>query len=81
MIRISLFYEFPNFNYIFILAVFDYSQENFPASVFNSKKCHLLPDAKPPKYIPQYFIRGDFAGDGADVVEGLADVLGDEFGG
>ena len=41
----------------------------------------LLADAKPPKYIPQYFIRGDFAGDGADVVEGLADVLGDEFGG
>lgn len=40
---------------------------------------HLLADAKMLKYIPQYFIRSNFAGDFAEVVEAFADVLGDEF--
>ena len=35
-------------------------------------------DAKIPKYIPQDFVGGDFADDGAEVVDGFADVLGGE---
>ena len=31
--------------------------------------------------IPQHLVRGDFAEDGGEVVEGLAKVLGDEVGG
>ena len=38
-------------------------------------------DAKIPKNVPQHLIRGDFADDGADVVEGFAEVLGEEVGG
>lgn len=40
----------------------------------------LLSDAKIPKYISQDFVGGDFAEDGAEVVEGFADVLGDKVG-
>ncbi len=35
-----------------------------------------LSDAKIPKYIPEGFVGGDFADDFAEVVEGLAEVLG-----
>ena len=42
---------------------------------------HLLADAKIPKYVPKDFVGGDFAEDGAEVVEGFADVLGGEVGG
>ena len=43
--------------------------------------CHLsFPDAKPRKNSPQNLIGGDFADDGAEVVKGFADVLGDEVG-
>ena len=37
-------------------------------------------DAKIPKYIPQDFVGGDFADDGADVVDCFADVLGGKIG-
>ena len=40
----------------------------------------LFSDAEVFKDIPQDLICGDFADDGADVVDALADVLGDEFG-
>ena len=40
----------------------------------------LLTDAEIPKYIPQHLIRWDFADDGAEVVDGFADVLGGEVG-
>ena len=33
-----------------------------------------LPDTKPPKYIPQKLVVGDFAGYGAQAVEGGAQV-------
>ena len=39
---------------------------------------NLLPDAEIPKDIPQYFVRRDLSDDGADVVDGFADVLGGE---
>lgn len=39
-----------------------------------------LADAKIPKYVPQNLVGGDFADDGAEGVEGLADVLGGEVG-
>lgn len=38
----------------------------------------LLTDAKIPENIPQNLIRRDFSDDGADVVDGFADVLGGE---
>ena len=38
----------------------------------------LFSDTKIPKNIPQNFVGGDVAGDGAEVVEGFAQVLGDE---
>ena len=41
----------------------------------------LFPDAKILKNVPQDFISGNFADDGADVVEGFAEVLGEEVGG
>ena len=41
----------------------------------------LFTDAEIPKDIPEYLICGDFAGDGAEVVEGFAEVLGEEVGG
>lgn len=41
----------------------------------------LLADAELSEDVPQDFVGGDFTGDGADVVEGFADVLGDEFRG
>ena len=40
----------------------------------------LFSDAKPPKYIPQYFLSIDLANDGAKMVEGLADILGNQVG-
>ena len=36
----------------------------------------LFSDTKIPKNIPQNFVGGDVAGDGAEVVEGFAEVLG-----
>ena len=41
----------------------------------------LFSDTKIPKNIPQDFVSGDVAGDGAEVVEGFAQVLGEEVGG
>ena len=38
----------------------------------------LFSDAKIRKDIPQNFVGGDFADDGAEVVDGFADVLGGE---
>ena len=40
----------------------------------------LLSDAESRKNVPQYFVGSDFASDGAEVVEGLAEVLGDQVG-
>ena len=37
-----------------------------------------LSDTKLPENTTQNFIRGDFSDDGSDVVEGFAEVLGDE---
>lgn len=39
-----------------------------------------LADAKMLENIPQHLVRGDFAEDGAEVVEGLAEVFGEEIG-
>ena len=39
-----------------------------------------FPDAKIPKNVTQDFVGGDFAEDGAEGVEGLADVLGYKVG-
>lgn len=39
-----------------------------------------LADAKMLENIPQHLVRGDFAEDGAEVVEGLAEVFGEEVG-
>ncbi len=39
-----------------------------------------LADAKMLENIPQHLVRGDFAEDGAEVVEGLAKVFGEEVG-
>ena len=41
----------------------------------------LFADAKPLKNPAQNFIGGDFADDGAEVIEGFADILADEVGG
>ena len=41
----------------------------------------LFPNAEPLKDIPEDFVGGDFAEDGAEVVEGLAEVFGEEVGG
>ena len=41
----------------------------------------LFPNTKIPKNIPQNFVGGDVAGDGAEVVEGFAQVLGKKVGG
>lgn len=41
----------------------------------------LLSDTKILKNIPQNFVGGDVAGDGAEVVEGFAQVLGDKVSG
>ena len=40
----------------------------------------LFSDAEIPKDIPQHLVCGDFADDGAEVVDGFADVLGGEVG-
>ena len=40
----------------------------------------LFSDAKIPEDISQDFVGGDFAHDGAEVVDGFADVLGGEVG-
>ena len=40
----------------------------------------LFPNTKPRKNIPQQIIGADLAGDLAEVVEGFADVHGDEVG-
>lgn len=39
-----------------------------------------LADAKMLENIPQHLVRGDFTEDGAEVVEGLAEVFGEEVG-
>ena len=39
-----------------------------------------LTDTKMLENIPQHLVRGDFAEDGAEVVEGLAEVFGEEVG-
>ncbi len=39
-----------------------------------------LADAKMLENIPQHLVRGDFAEDGAEVVEGLAEIFGEEVG-
>ena len=39
----------------------------------------LFSDAKILKDVAEDFVGGDFTNDGADVVDGFADVLGDEF--
>ena len=41
----------------------------------------LLPDAELNEDIPKHLVGGDGAGDGAEVVEGFAEVLGDEVTG
>lgn len=41
----------------------------------------LFADAEPLKDIPEDFVGGDFAEDGGEVVEGLAEVFGEEVGG
>ena len=41
---------------------------------------HLLSDAKVRKDVPEDFVGGDFTNDGAEVVDGFADVLGGEVG-
>ena len=40
----------------------------------------LFTDAEIPEDIPKDFVCGDFADDGAEVVDGFADVLGGEVG-
>ena len=40
----------------------------------------LLADAEIPKDVPQYLVCGDLADDGAEVVDGFADVLGGKVG-
>ena len=40
----------------------------------------LFPDAEILEDIPEDFVGGDFADDGTNVVDGLADVLGDKVG-
>ena len=50
----------------------------FFAFVFNSKKCHLFPDAEIGKYIAQHLVVGHFADDFAKVVDGGAEVFADE---
>ena len=40
----------------------------------------LLPDAKIPEDISEDFVGGDFSDDGAEVVDGFANVLGGEVG-
>ena len=36
----------------------------------------LFPDAEIPEDVSEYFVSGDFSDDGAEVVDGFADVLG-----
>ena len=40
----------------------------------------LFPDAKLPEDVAKDFVGGDLAGDGAEVVEGFAEILGDQVG-
>lgn len=46
---------------------------------FADAEC-LFAHAKMLENIPQHLVRGDFAEDGAEVVEGLAEVFGEEVG-
>ena len=46
---------------------------------FADAEC-LFPHTEPLKDIPEDFVGGDFAEDGAEVVEGLAEVFGEEVG-
>ena len=41
----------------------------------------LFSNTKIPKYVTQNLVGGDVAGDGAEVVEGFAEVLGKKVGG
>ena len=53
-----------------------------PRVLFSKTKAdmHLFPDTKMLENIPQHLVRGDFAEDGAEVVEGLAEFFGEEVG-
>ena len=53
----------------------------FFASVFNSKKCHLFSDAKVLEDVLKYGVGGYLAYDVGEVVDALAEVLGDEVTG
>ena len=53
----------------------------FFASVFNSKKCHLFSDAEILKYVLEDGVGGDFADDVGEVMDGFAEVLGNEVAG
>lgn len=55
---------------------------NYGMSSPNFTPCFgsLFPNAKMLENIPQHLVRGDFAEDGAEVVEGLAEVFGEEVG-
>ncbi len=48
---------------------------------YQSLTARLLADAEVGEDVVEEGVGGDGAGDGAEVVEGLADVLGDEVGG
>lgn len=48
-------------------------------SLFHTE--HLLSDAKMRENVTQDLVGGDFADDGAEVVEGLAEVFREEVGG
>ena len=47
--------------------------------LFGSERA-VISDAEVLEDVAEDFVGGDFAGDGAEVVEGLAEVLGDEVG-
>ena len=51
-----------------------------PMIIFLSYLPFLFPDAEIPEDIPKDFVGRDFADDGAEVVDGFADVLGGEVG-
>ena len=50
-------------------------------SGLSTRRAALLSDAKVCENVPKDFVGGDFADDGAEVVEGLAEVFGEEVRG
>lgn len=48
-------------------------------SFISVQNSNLFADAEILKDVAEDFVGGDFTNDGADVVDGFADVLGDEF--